>query len=339
MQAISESPRESPLTAVMFNDNGILEYILQDGIFLGVIGMLEYDPEFPSLKASFRQFFTEISKFRQVVEIRDVNIRTKIHQTYRLQYLKEVVLARLLDDPTFGILNGFIFFNQVDIIAYFQAQPSLVYEILSVFKGPALVDTANEEKQKDTVAFLHQLMLIGKTTQVPTRLQLYRNLLSKGLGCALAWALRRSEAAILHAGAEMLTLMAEHDANAVRADVLDDLSKGTRSLVTEMIEVMGTTKNLGLLSQISDTFKTLLETPAESEVGGVRVPADNSHLHRNQIAGRTKSSSRIYMSSVSSRCSSRYSSYRMSEVSNVKIRVADDRLCRSAEICLARASS
>jgi protein phosphatase-4 regulatory subunit 3 len=245
----------------MFNDNGILEYILQDGVFLGVIGMLEYDPEFPSLKASFRQFFKEISKFRQVVEIRDLNIKTKIHQTYRLQYLKEVVLARLLDDPTFGILNGFIFFNQVDIIAYFQNSPSLVYEIMDVFKG-----TGDEEKQKDTVAFLHQLMLMGKTTQVPTRLALYRNLLAKGLGCALAWALRRSEAAILHAGAEMLTLMAEHDANAVRADVLEDVSKGTRSLVTEMIEVMGSTSNLGLLSQISDTFKTLIETPSESEV-------------------------------------------------------------------------
>jgi protein phosphatase-4 regulatory subunit 3 len=250
----------------MFNDNGILEYILQDDVFQGVIGMLEYDPEFPSLKASFRQFFREISRFRQVVEIRDANIRTKIHQTYRLQYLKEVVLARLLDDPTFGILNGFIFFNQVDIIAYFQNNPTLMYEILDVYKGAALEDGANEERQKDTVAFLHQLMLMGKTTQVPTRLALYRNLMGKGLGCALAWALRRKEAQILHAGAEMLTLMSEHDANAVRADVLEDVGKGTRSLVTEMIEVMGSTANLGLLSQISDTFKTLLETPAESEV-------------------------------------------------------------------------
>lgn len=253
----------------MFNDNGILEYILQDGVFLGVIGMLEYDPEFPSLKASFRQFFKEISKFRQVVEIRDVNIRTKIHQTYRLQYLKEVVLARLLDDPTFGILNGFIFFNQVDIIAYFQNNPTLLFEIMDIFKGTAVNDQVNEEKQKDTVAFLHQLMLMGKTTQVPTRLALYRNLLAKGLGCALSWALRRSEAAILHSGAEMLTLMSEHDANAVRADVLDDVAKGTRSLVTEMIEVMGSTTNLGLLSQLSDTFKTLIETPAESEVSEI----------------------------------------------------------------------
>lgn len=27
--------------AVMFNDNGIFEYILQDDIFMGVLGMLE----------------------------------------------------------------------------------------------------------------------------------------------------------------------------------------------------------------------------------------------------------------------------------------------------------
>lgn len=29
------------LTSVMFNDNGIFEYILQDDIYMGVLGMLE----------------------------------------------------------------------------------------------------------------------------------------------------------------------------------------------------------------------------------------------------------------------------------------------------------
>jgi hypothetical protein len=29
------------MPAVLFNDNGILEYILQDSMFLGVIGMFE----------------------------------------------------------------------------------------------------------------------------------------------------------------------------------------------------------------------------------------------------------------------------------------------------------
>lgn len=256
--------------AVMFNDNGILEYILQDGVFQGVIGMLEYDPEFPSLKASFRQFFREIAKFRQVVEIRDATIRNKIHQTYRLQYLKEVVLARLLDDPTFGILNGFIFFNQVDIIAYFQGNPGLLWEILDIFKGEEAAHERRKEKQKDTVAFLHQLMLMGKTTQIPTRLALYRNLLSKGLLIALEWALRQKESAILHAGAEMLTLMAEHDAGAVRNAVIEEDKDKDRkaTLVKEMVEVMTTTPNMGLLSQLSDTLKTLMEVPAESEVRG-----------------------------------------------------------------------
>lgn len=34
-------PHDSELTSVMFNDNTIFEHILQDDIFMGVIGMLE----------------------------------------------------------------------------------------------------------------------------------------------------------------------------------------------------------------------------------------------------------------------------------------------------------
>lgn len=282
----------------MFNDNGILEYILQDDVFIGVIGMLEYDPEFPSLKASFRQFFKEISKFRQVVEIRDTTIRTKIHQTYRLQYLKEVVLARLLDDPTFGILNGFIFFNQVDIIAYFQSNPQMVYDIFDVYKGENVESPSEEmqQKQKDTITFLHQLMLMGKTTQIPTRLALYRSLVHKGLLIALQWALGRSEATIVHPGAEMLTLMVEHDANAVRGCVLEDAKTEKRTLVDELIQVMGGTANMGLMSQIADTFKTLLESPAETEVSDVHSYAiarneliRRRHSPRKPMGGSTKS--------------------------------------------------
>jgi protein phosphatase-4 regulatory subunit 3 len=257
----------------MLNDNGILEYILQDEVFEGVIGMLEYDQEYPSLKASFRQFFREISRFRQVVEIKDPSIRNKIHQTYRLQYLKEVVLARLLDDPTFGILNGFIFFNQVDIIGHIQNNDSLLVELFSVFStdrsGPSSssqTDDGNDQRRRDTVLFLHQLMLMGKSIQMPTRLALYRNLLDRCLLDVVEWAFRRSEAPIVHAAAEMLTLASEHDVVCVRGYIVRDVeaTRG-RTLITEIIALFRSSPNLGLLSQLTDTMRTLLEPPAEPD--------------------------------------------------------------------------
>lgn len=324
---------------VLLNDNGILEYILQSEVFEGVIGMLEYDREYPSLKASFRQLFREISRFRQVVEIRDPNIRNKIHQTYRVQYLKEVVLARVLDDPTFSILNGFIFFNQVDIVGHIQNNESILLELFAAFRagdmggtapadvavdesnvsvsdpssspvastGPSLASTSTttpasapggststsasasisaaqslpvstgqpstevenqlDERRRDTVLFLHQLVLMGKSIQLANRLNLYRTLLDRGLLMVLEWAFRRKEAPIIHAAAEMLTIVSDHDVVTLRTHVVrDHEGKRGKTLLTEMITLFGSTGNLGLISQLTDVMRTMLEPPAEGDV-------------------------------------------------------------------------
>ncbi|KAK4688245.1 protein phosphatase 4 regulatory subunit 3, partial [Tremellales sp. Uapishka_1] len=253
-------------TILMFNDNGIFEYILQDDIFMGVIGMLEYDPEFPTLKASYRQFLKETTKFREVVEIKDEAIRNKIHQTYRLHYLKDVVLARVLDDPTFGILNGFVFYNQVDIISHVQNDEGLLSELFTPFRDNAEPPTPEEDgKRCDIVTFLHQLMHMGKGVQMPNRLALYRSLLDRGLLFVCEWAFKRKESKLLHSGAEMITFAVEHDVNAVRMHVLKEEDVRKTTLVVEIIAMLTTTTNLGLVSQMTDTLRTLLETSPENE--------------------------------------------------------------------------
>ncbi|OXH35304.1 nuclear protein [Cryptococcus neoformans] len=259
-------------TILLFNDNGIFEYILQDDVFLGVIGMLEYDPEFPELKATYRQYFRENARFREVVPIPDPIIRNKVHQTYRLLFLKDVVLARVLDDSAFNILNGFIFFNQVDIINYIQQSDGFLTQLFEAFRDPLLPpppkDTPPEpldDKKRDTVMFLHQLVMMGKSIQLPPRLQLYRTLVDRGLLRVIEWSFRRPEAKILHAGAEMLTLVVEHDASSIRGYVFKEQEQKERTLVKEIIELLHKTTNVGLMGQMADTLKTMLEVPPDNE--------------------------------------------------------------------------
>ena len=228
------------------------------------------------MKASYRQFFQDVAKFRQVVEIRDPSIRTKIHQLFRVQYLRDVVLARMLDDGTFGILNGFVFFTQVDIINYIQNNDMFLNELLSGFRDDRpstpvpLSDSTPEvpldEKRRDIVLLLNQLMVLGKGVQLPSRLALYRNLIDKGLLFAVEWAFRRSEAQLLHAGAEILTLAVELDVSAVRVHILKEDEAKRRTLVLEMIYLLGHTRNLGLLSQVGDSLRTLLDTSSDEGV-------------------------------------------------------------------------
>ncbi|KAF9226763.1 DUF625-domain-containing protein [Gyrodon lividus] len=120
-------------TILMMNDHGIYEHILEDDIFFGVVGMLEYDPEFPTHKANYREFLHISTRFHQPIPIQDEAIRKKVHHTYRLQFLKDVVLARALDDSTFNVLNSCIIFNQIDIINHVQQDPIFLHEIVRLY--------------------------------------------------------------------------------------------------------------------------------------------------------------------------------------------------------------
>ena len=91
------------------------------------------DPEFPSHKANYRDFLRQTSRFHQPIPIRDETIQRKVHHTYRLQFLKDVVLARAIDDSTFNVLNSCILFNQIDIINYVQGDQAFLREVVGIF--------------------------------------------------------------------------------------------------------------------------------------------------------------------------------------------------------------
>ena len=80
------------------------------------VGALEYDPELPC-QQRHREFLRERVVFREVVPIQDAALRAKIHQTYRLAYVKDVVLPRVLDDATFATFSSLILFNNVEVRA------------------------------------------------------------------------------------------------------------------------------------------------------------------------------------------------------------------------------
>ncbi|MDA4133174.1 MAG: SMEK family protein, partial [Thaumarchaeota archaeon] len=164
-------------TILLLNDSSIMEHAVSDDCLLGVVGILEYDPDFPSHKANHRQWLANQGRYKEVVRIEDDMIRRKIHQTYRLQYLKDVVLARILDDPTFSILNSLIFFNQVDIVQHLQSNVGFLNDLFGIFEDPG----EEQLRKKEAVLFIQQCCAIAKNLQVPARQTLYNNFLAHGL--------------------------------------------------------------------------------------------------------------------------------------------------------------
>lgn len=253
----------------MLNDSVLVERILQEDVFLGAVGMLEYDPDFPRLKASYRDYLLNTTKFRQVVPIHEASILGKIHQTFRLQYLKDVVLARILDDSTFAVLNSLIFYHQADIVAFCTSSEVFLASLFQIFDKNK-VET--EEKKAEAIIFLQQLCAMGKQVQLPYRIALYRTLTEWGLLIVLEYALTRSEARLRNAAAEVLMTITEYDAMGVRVHVLEQVDKATIPLITKLSDILHEGDGeLGLKTQITESLRILFDSGPDGSSGGPNV--------------------------------------------------------------------
>ncbi|KAL6704893.1 Platinum sensitivity protein [Coniothyrium glycines] len=245
---------------ILLNDSSIIEYVVTDAVVLGVVGALEYDPDFPLHKANHRQYLSDESKFKEVVRIEDDNIKRKIHYTYRLQYLKDVVLARILDDPTFSVLNSLIFFHQVDIVQHLQANGSFLKELFSIF-GPK---EQNLSRKKDAVLFIQQCCAIAKSLQANGRAQLYQNFISNGLLEVIQFALKHQDASVRVAGIDILVSLIDHDALMVRSYIFKAIQEKSKPLTDTLIELLLIEVDLGVKAQMADAIKILLDPNANS---------------------------------------------------------------------------
>jgi protein phosphatase-4 regulatory subunit 3 len=253
-------------TVIMLNDNILVERLLRDDVFLGFVGTLEYDPEFPRLKASYREYLTHTARFKQVIPIADETIITKIHQTFRLQYLKDVILARSLDDSTFAVLNSLIFYHQADIVAYCTSSEGLLTSLFQVFE-PERNET--DTKRGEAILFLQQLCAVGKQVQLPSRLALYRTLSDWGLLIVLEYALGRTETRLRNAAAEIFMSIIEYDASGVRMHILDQVEKGASPLLTKLAEILHEEEgDLGLKTQITESLRILFDSGPDGSAGG-----------------------------------------------------------------------
>ncbi len=57
-----------------------------------------------------------------------------MHQTYRIQYLKDVVLPRVLDDATYATLSSMALFNSVEVIVALASDPTFLPQLFLKLK-------------------------------------------------------------------------------------------------------------------------------------------------------------------------------------------------------------
>ncbi|KAF2214031.1 hypothetical protein CERZMDRAFT_38458 [Cercospora zeae-maydis SCOH1-5] len=259
---------------ILLNDTSIIEFIVTDNAIMGVVGALEYDPDFPSHRANHRQFLSDKSKFKEVVKFDNMDITRKIHYTYRLLYLKDVVLARILDDPTFSVLNSLIFFHQVDIIGHIQANAPFLKELFEIFTD----DKEAPDRKKQACLFIQTCCAVSKSIQAPARAQLYGNFLHHGLFNMITYALRHHDSAVRVAGTDILVSLIDHDSHVVRTHIIKAIHEKTTPLTDILIELLLLETDLGVKSQMADAIKILLDPTSASAGMEAMNRAGNSEM-------------------------------------------------------------
>ena len=96
------------------------EMFEQDTIF-DVVGVLEHDPS-SQTHVKHRDYLRTQANFKEVVPFSNQKLLEKIHQTYRMQYIQDVMLPApsVFEEHLLSTLSSLIYFNKSTIVSMIQ---------------------------------------------------------------------------------------------------------------------------------------------------------------------------------------------------------------------------
>ncbi|KAA3481165.1 serine/threonine-protein phosphatase 4 regulatory subunit 3-like isoform X1 [Gossypium australe] len=255
---------------IMLNSPQVFEKIFGDELIIDIIGSLEYDPFVPQVQ-EYRKFLKEHAVFKEVIPFKNPVVLSKIHQTYRVGYLKDVVLARVLDEATVASLNSIIHLNNAIVISLLKDDSTFIQELFARLRSP----TTSAESKKNLVTisiemgfygpvficpisppllvyFLHEFCSLSKSLQMAQQLPIFsahflfnyfRDLMNEGIVDIITDALQSEDKKIVLMGTDILILFLNQDPNLLRSYVVrqeENLLLGllVKGMITDFAEDM-----------------------------------------------------------------------------------------------------
>ncbi|KAM7277934.1 hypothetical protein ACFE04_005068 [Oxalis oulophora] len=200
---------------VLLNNSQIFEKIFGDELIMDIIGCLEYDPDISKIQ-HHRNFLKEQVLYKEAIQIKDPVVLSKIHQTYRVGYIKDVVLPRVLDEATVANLNSIVHANNAVIISLLKDDNAYIQELFTRLKSPS----TPAERKKILVQFLHEFCGLSKSLQMVQQLRLFRDLMTEGIFDVITECLQNEDKKLVLTGTDILILFLNQDPNLLRSYVI-----------------------------------------------------------------------------------------------------------------------
>ncbi|KAL9225133.1 hypothetical protein vseg_001090 [Gypsophila vaccaria] len=233
------------------NNPQIFERLFGDEFIMDVIGCLEYDPEVPHVH--HREFLTEHVVFKEAITIKDPAVLSKIHQTYRIGYLKDVVLPRVLDDATVASLNSIVHANNGAVVLLLKDDSAFIQELFSRLRSAS----TSAESKKNLVNFLHEFCTLSKSLPMVQQHRLFRDLVNEGLFDIISDILKSEDQQLVLTGTDILIFFLNQDPNLLRSYIIRPQGN---SLLGLLVHGMLTDFGDKMHCQFLEILRTLLDS-------------------------------------------------------------------------------
>lgn len=212
---------------LIYNEPAILISLLRsEKSTISFAGIMEYDRDLPKVKACHRDYLLDESNYRQVVEVSNAPICPGtdmgiFRRDFLLDYMKNAVLLRLIDDQALNALSSIIQSNQVEIINFLRdslANDEFLTRLFKLYNSP---DTDIKSK-RDGVRLIHQHVLIAKGQMMTPKSEFYTALVQAGLLGLIKFSVRDTESTIRAMGTAILVAVIDQDVTIANPGLIEN---------------------------------------------------------------------------------------------------------------------
>ncbi|XP_049622809.1 serine/threonine-protein phosphatase 4 regulatory subunit 3-like [Suncus etruscus] len=205
---------------LLINKTSVFIVMFSDECIMDVVGCLEYDPALKQ-QNKHREFLTQNIKFKEVVPMTNNELRRKLDQTYRMQYILDVLLPAVsMFEEKLSNLSALIFINKYDIITMLQEDKEFLSQVLTELK-----ETANSAKQFESILFCKELCSFSQKLQLPIREALLNTLIDSGILSALKVVMRAKDLQTKSAAIDILSYVVKRRSSSVLCFVMKEAEK------------------------------------------------------------------------------------------------------------------
>ncbi|XP_006085746.1 serine/threonine-protein phosphatase 4 regulatory subunit 3B-like [Myotis lucifugus] len=210
----------------------LLEILFSDECIMDVIGCLEYDPALDQPK-KHREFLTQNANFKEVIPITTCKLRQRIHQTYRVQYIQDILFPTqsVLEENCLSALKTFIFLNKMEIIHMLQGDDEFLPQIFEQLKDK----TIDNDKRRELLFFLKEFVAFAQILKPRSKDALYQTLTQMGILPAIKVIMSLDNFQIKSSAIEIFTYMVDHSPSMIREFIIEDQQNENGSLLINLV--------------------------------------------------------------------------------------------------------